>query len=293
MLAIIVVNYKNEQKTISFVQHELSKITVPHKIIIVNNGANKQSNQILTDYLQACIVYNIEKRYPQHLCYIINNSENSGFAQGNNLGASFAKKQITPDFILFTNNDIKFISDNVVEKLLNKLKSIPEAGIIGPKIIGLKGELQSPEPFYSFWNRHIWMYISTLFYSKKKKIKKFQLNYAQSAQEGFHYKVMGSFFIVKAQDFYQCGMMDPNTFLYAEETILSERMKQIGKKVYYTPEVTVLHEHRATTDKHLKKKLQNKLAFQSECYYYKKYIGTNILLIYIGKVIFKILQFLK
>lgn len=293
MLAIIIVNYKNEKKTVDYVKQELSKIKINHRIVIVNNGATEQSNHILTDSLQGCLVHDIDKNYPPCLYYIISNPKNSGFAQGNNLGATFANNHFQTDFILFSNNDIRFLSDNVVERLISKLQVTRTAGMIGPKVIGLKGEQQSPEPFHTFWDRHIWMYLSTVFYSKRKKIKRFQLDYAQTAQEGFHYKIMGSFFIVNANDFFRCGMMDPNTFLYAEEPILSERMKQIGKKAYYFPEVAILHEHGVTTGQYLKRKRQNKLAFQSECYYYRKYIGTNILQIYIGKLLFVILQLFK
>lgn len=293
MLVIIVINYKTEQKTIDYVKKELCKISMPHKTIIVNNGATKESDNFLSNALSATLIHDIEKKCLNNDYYVISNNENSGFAIGNNLGATFAKLHFPPDYILFSNNDIRLISDNVVENLIEKLKDIPEAGIIGPKVIGLKGELQSPEPFHSFWDRHVWMYLSTPFYSKKRKIRRFQLDYTRTAQEGFHYKVMGAFFIVKANDFYECGMMDSNTFLYAEETILAERMKSIGKKVYYYPQVTVLHEHGATTQKHLKRTLKNKFAFQSECYYYKHYIKTSWTQILIGKFVFKILSFIK
>ena len=59
--------------------------------------------------------------------------------------------------------------------------------------------------------------------SLKRKQMRFNLNYAQNAQEGYHYKVMGSFFMLRAKDFFDCGEMDPHTFLFAEETILTER----------------------------------------------------------------------
>lgn len=294
MLGIIIVNYKNEQKTIEYVKKEVSKVTTPHKVIIVNNGATEESDEVLKKGLSGCIVKNdFDKKYPDNNCYILSNPLNSGFAQGNNWGALFAKQNFCPSHLLFSNNDVRFLSNDVVERLIEKLDSVPEVGIIGPKVIGLNGKLQSPEPFLSFWDRQIWMYLSTPFYSKEKKIKRFKLDYSQQAQEGVHYKVMGSFFVVKAKDFFTCGMMDPNTFLYAEETILTERMKRIGKKVYYYPEVSILHEHGATTKRHLQKRKQDNIAFQSECYYYRKYIGTSQFQIFIGKLFHVLLSLIK
>lgn len=293
MIAIIIINFKSEERTVKYVREEISKINYSHKIVIVNNEANKESDHYLSQKLNGYIIHDINDNIPTCDCYIISNPENSGFAKGNNIGVQFAILHFNIEYILFTNNDIKFITKDVVEKLIFKLKQIPDAGIIGPKVIGLKGELQSPEPFYSFCDRHIWMYLSTPFYSKKKKIERFKLNYAQNAKEGFHYKVMGSFFIVRCKDFIECGMMDPNTFLYAEETILTERMKKINKKVYYYPEVVVLHEHGTTTKKHLKNRIKEKIAFNSECYYYKTYIHTNKIQIFIGKLFFNLLSIIR
>jgi GT2 family glycosyltransferase len=69
-------------------------------------------------------------------------------------------------------------------------------------------------------------------------------------------------------------MMDPETFLYSEEAILSERMKLIGKRIYYYPSVAVLHEHGNTTKKLFDKFKVRQLKFESDSYYYRKYIGT-------------------
>lgn len=285
-LAVIITAYKNENLTINYVKNELCKIKLKHVIIIVNNEATNESNLLLSNKLRAVIINNIySETIPVSSIYIINNPVNSGFAKGNNIGTIFAVKNFTPQHILFSNTDIKFLCDNIVEKLIEKINITPEAGIIGPKVIGLKGESQSPEPFISFKDKHILMPISSPFYSKRKKEKKFQLNYSKEAKEGFHYKVMGSFFIVNVKDFLECGMMDPNTFLYAEEMILSERMKSIGKKVYYDPSVTVLHEHGATTSKHMKWNKSSDIGFNSECYYYRTYIKTPIWEIHIGKFI--------
>ena len=283
-LGVIVVNYKREDLTINLVQKELSKIEAPHIIIIVNNSANKNSNTTLCNSLNAELVTNVSTLSSvEKKVYIIPASENLGFAKGNNLGAEFCRLHFNPDYLLFTNNDIQLKSKNVVEQLILKLQNLPDVGVIGPKVVGLDGKQQSPYPYRSCWDKHIWMYWSTLFYSAKKKREKFRLDYPQYAKEGFHYYVMGSFFIVRAIDFYNCGMFDPKTFLYAEELILSERMASINRKVYYYPNVTIIHAHGATTKKYSKDNINDWL-FESECYYYRKYRNTNILILYIGRI---------
>lgn len=280
-LAIILINYKMENLTIKFVKEELSKITFPHLTIIVNNGATDESNRVLSSSLSARIITDIDNcSISNNDIYILSSIENLGFARGNNLGANFCRRHFNLKYILFTNNDIKIFSVDVVERLIEKLENMPNVGIIGPSVIGLDGKKQSPYPYISFWDRMVWMYWSTLFYSKEQKNRKFHFDYPENAQEGFHYYVMGSFFILRIDDFFNCGMFDPNTFLYAEELILSERMAAIEKQVYYYPAVKVIHAHGSTTSKHGYGK-SNDWKFDSLMYYYKTYrhVGNASLLI--------------
>ena len=69
--------------------------------------------------------------------------------------------------------------------------------------------------------------------------------------------------------------MDTHTFLYAEESILSERMLRVERKTYFLPSVTVIHEHGSTIKKHLDRKKASWLQFQSNAYYYKTYKGYS------------------
>ncbi len=286
MLSIIIVNYKSEDRTISFIKKEIiPKINIPYKVIIVNNSATDESNNLLEKRLGAKLIYDINiPLINSDNIYIIPHKDNLGFAKGNNLGAKFATMHLNTKHFLFTNNDICLITNDVIEKLIKKIDSLSDIGLIGPKVIGLKNETQSPEPFVSFWNRYFWIYWLTPFLNKKQKGRIFKLNYSETAIEGVHYKIMGSFFLMKHQDFIDCGMMDENTFLYAEEVILSERLKSIGKNCYYYPSVSVLHDHGYTTSNSFSKAKIYKLKFESEAYYYRRYKDVSSLSIKIGKL---------
>ena len=297
MLAVIIVNYKSSILACNYIKKNrlLKNVSIPICIIIVDNASTIESVDELKKGLKVSVFNRdfevIEKR--ESSVYLICNSENSGFAKGNNIGARFAIDVLNCDYLLFSNNDIEFIDDNVIEALYEKLSNTPEIGIIGPKVVGLNGELQSPEPYMSFWDRNVWMYLSTPFYSKEKKRQRFQLDYARDAKEGFHYKLMGSFFMVRSKDFKECGMMDEHTFLYAEEPILTERMLKIGLQPYYYPQVAVLHNHGATTKKHFKNSQIERIKFESECYYYRTYKKTPLVEIFIGRLLRYLLNIIK
>ena len=262
MIGIIVINYHSEEKTIEFVRTELAKISEENAVVIVDNGSTEESRNRLLEAFKGADQY----------VFVVPSEENLGFAKGNNLGAQVAANQFGPDVLLFANNDIRIVEMDAVDRMASKLRSLDKAGALGPKVVGLDGRLQSPEPFISFWDRHIGLYWRSLLHSKSRR--PFWEEYSQTAEEGFHYRVSGSFFMVKAADYSACGGMDPNTFLYSEEMILSERLKRIGKGVYYFPEVSVVHEHGATTRKYYDKVRVRELKYQSEKYYYKTYIGT-------------------
>lgn len=293
-IGIIIVEYKSADETVSYIKEELLPQKISSKVVIVSNCANIQSLQKYSRFLKADIIsenkYNLNK--DNHI-FVIPSNQNLGFAKGNNIGADFLIQNFKCKYLLFTNNDIKIPSANTVADLITKLENDTSIGMIGPKIIGLNGKCQSPEPFRKIEDRFVWMYLSTPFITNRQKVRKFKLDYSENALEGYHYKIMGSFFIMPSKSFIEIEGMYPNTFLYSEESILSEKLKRIGQKVYYFPNVYVIHAHSKTISKHLKKYKKNIIQAQSERYYYMKYCGVPKWKCNICYVIFKCLSFLK
>jgi len=225
-----------------------------HNVIIVDNGSGSEVTATLKKELDG-------------LADIVVSLNNQGFAKGNNLGADYAQERYKPDYLLFVNNDLVFSDADVVDVLADRLDTLPSVGMIGPKVVGTDGKLQSPEPFLTFAQCHLLPYWGKLFFWKKNE------DYALQAQAGFHYRIMGAFMLMRALDFKACGGMDPNTFLFSEESIMSERLKKIGKGVWYEPSVSVLHEHGATVTRYFDRTRHRRMKFESSVYYYKEYIG--------------------
>ena len=284
-VTVVIVNYKNEALTIRFVKEELPKIDCPYYVVIVNNTSTKESDEALSVSMSAPIIYDLDNYHiSEARCYIIHSNSNDGFASANNTGAIFNNKYLHSDYLLFTNNDIIILSDNNISRMIQKIETDNSVGLIGPKVKGPDGRLQSPEPFQSFYELMIYPYIKPFLFKKKEH----SLSYAARAQEGYHYKVMGSFFMMNNEDFFRCGMMDSHTFLYFEESILTERLKIIGKKVYYFPAVEVYHAHSQTISKYSSFIKQRNYMFESGAYYFRHYIRTpriNVILAWMLKEI--------
>lgn len=273
MLGVVIVNYRSNALTSRFIREELPHIRMPYVAVVVDNGAAGESSRDLARETGVEVIP----------------CENLGFAQGNNVGMEYLSKHYDIEYFLFTNNDIHFRSPDVVDVLVAKLEQDPSIGIIGPEIVGLDGRRQSPEPYIPLWDKYVWVYLSTPFLTRKKKAERFRFGYSAQAGEGPHYKLMGSFFLCRRSDIEAAGGFDPNTFLYAEETILSERMKRIGKSLYFYPGVTVVHEHGATISSHLSNVAMARQQFRSDAYYYHAYKGVSNLSIRLAKVLYGII----
>ncbi len=294
-IAIILVNYRSEHRSIQCIREELTRCTLPHRIVVVNNGATEQSDNHLSRELNASIIDASTIDYTtiddeehsidtERQIFIISNRENSGFARGNNLGVDFITTHFKAEYLLFSNNDIHIKSDNAIELLTAKLATLPNVGVIGPKIVGIDGEIQSPYIYSSFWREMVllqWKRFIPFF--RSRLYNKGKIFNRQSAKEGYYYRVMGSFFITRSEDYIACGKMDPNTFLYGEEVILAERMLLIGKRNYYDPSVEIIHEHGATINNNREVLRGGDYLTESLFYYFKEYRGVSNLSIFIAR----------
>lgn len=272
MLGIVVISYRSDDLTVQFVKDELSKVTIPHRTVIVANGSSPEE------------AARLQQRLAREADVIA--SDNGGFARGNNAGACWLRDRIPGlTALLFCNNDIVFKSPDSVQLMLDKLQSIPEAGAIGPEVVGLDRKRQGPEPYIGLWKGYVWIYLSTPFISKAKKRELFGLDYSGLAEEGFHYRLSGCCLMVDASTFFQAGMFDEHTFLYSEENILSERFAALGKGMYFYPDVKVIHLHGATVRKHFRERKRASLQMESLCYYYKQYRGYSGLSVGIARIL--------
>ena len=260
MIGIVIVSYRSDDRTVSFVREQLSRVSEPKRIVVVDNGASAEEAAALAARIPEAVVIP---------------AENRGFAFGNNMGARYLEETVHPGLILFTNNDIEFPEDGVVEALVRASEAHPEAGAFGPAVVGLDGKRQGPEPYQGLWKRYVWMYLCTPFLKASAKRRLFDLDYPEKASEGPHYKLSGSFLLVRTSDFLQAGGFDEETFLYAEENILSDRFARLGKVFYFVPSVSVLHRHGETIEASYDAFRRALLQFDSMGYYYRAYRGQS------------------
>ena len=281
LLGIVLINYNSEIETVKYIKNELSHVKCNSKIAIVNNSNSDKSKELLVRNLKNESL--IDKLY--NSLFIITKNENLGYAKANNFGALFLKEKFNPDYILFSNTDITFKDKNVVDVLIHKLKILPDdVAVIGPRVIGLDGKDQSPHPKISFKRYLAWRILP--FLRGKFKILKKNSTKPRSdiPNEGYCYWVSGCFMLVKSALFFKAHMFDEYTFLYAEESILAERLKKNNNFMYIDLSVNIFHFEGGTTKKSSSSTQLRHFLLSSTYYYYEKYLRAPKYLIKILKL---------
>jgi GT2 family glycosyltransferase len=186
-----------------------------YKIILVDNGSTEGSIDV------------IRKKYNDIV--LIKNKENLGYAEGNNVGISYALSN-DADYIWLLNNDT-VVDQNALETLVEVGENISECGILGSKI------------YYFDQPEIIWFAGATINWRKavSNHIGQNQKDQAKYDSIREVERVTGCSMLVKRDVCERIGLMDENLFLYAEELDWCVRAKKAGYKILYVPDSKVYH----------------------------------------------------
>ena len=260
MLGIVIVIYKSIEQVATFVSQELVKIQADYRAVVVDVGCDDVDDVRLPRALGLPDGVSETGRL-----FLLREKQNLGYARGNNLGVDFLLRRFPEiDSFLITNDDIQFISSNVVDKLIEKISAFSDVAVIGPRIVNLQDEEQLPEltPPSIGWEIRRNILLPILGKHLKGRMQ-------GRMEAGYVYRLEGCFMLVRKDDFLACGKFDERTFLYREEAILSERLKAIGKRMYYDDSVTIRHFVGNTTSK----KAPNLLLLECELFGQRLYFG--------------------
>lgn len=123
----IIINYNGIQDTINCLK-SLQKVKLPknfqHQIIVIDNASQGDDDQV------------IRNKFPR--VQVIANAENTGFAQGNNIGIQVAIEH-GADYVLILNNDTQ-VDPDFIKQLLKAVNRHPQGGIFSPKIYFAPGK---------------------------------------------------------------------------------------------------------------------------------------------------------
>ena len=218
-VCIILVNFKNEEKTVDCLR-ALEKSTVqPDCIYVVDNACTENSKQFFESNS-----FKFDVRW-------IWNKENRGFAAGCNQGIQLALKEHDGSFVWLLNNDTQ-PEPTALEKLLEKAKST-EAGITGSLIKKANGDFSGGVCF-----------IHPKFASVRRP---------HSPEEtGFDY-VEGSSFLISPECLKKTGLLSEEYFLYFEESDYCQKAKRNGFSLAWATDSIIWHDIGSSTGSEIAK----------------------------------------
>ena len=302
MITLIVTDYKTMEQTVRYICDFQQKSNQSVHVVIVDNSDDDMINweafsPTQQESRREVSVEGIHNRvFSVKECneewVIVQGGQNLGYARGNNLGARVADSLYNDNYYLFSNNDLLIRTERLsLEMLTEPMEQQETVAAVGPKIVGLDGEPQSPRKKISIMKMLFAPYFDMLLPPGWKITGKItDLDYTGCSKKC--YWVSGAFICVDSKKFWQVGGFDEHTFLYAEEKILSERFAEAGYDFFFTDELELLHNHGQTVKSTIGVLKGITCSFESSAYYAKEYLGASGVVLFWAKIHFKIFSLL-
>lgn len=218
-VSIIILNWNGWTDTLECLE-SLNKINYTNfDIILVDNHSQDNSVQKIKDFTKEKISV-----------ILIENKENYGFAEGNNIGIRYALKNLNPAYILLLNNDT-VVDKDFLKELVNAGEKKDNIGILGPKIYNY----DKRDIIWSVGCKISWKLARGIQIGSGEKD-----NYQYDHERVVEY-VNGSALLIKTSLINKIGLMNKIYFLYFEETDWTLRANQAGYKSLYVPKAKIWH----------------------------------------------------
>lgn len=210
LISIIILNYNAGDLLIDCVESILRTKYENIEVIVVDNNSKDNSHN------------KCKKKFNEIL--LIQNTENLGFCEGNNVGIRAAKGE----YVTIINPDT-IVTDSWITEFLNAYKKNGD-GIYQPKIISLEDK----RTILSTGNE---IHLFGFGFAKNKGNKTVE---ETKDIEDITY-ASGTCIFTKKTLLEKIGMFDPFLFLYHDDLDLSWRSSMLNINSFYVPTVTILH----------------------------------------------------
>lgn len=252
-LVFVIINYNTKALAEKLVANVKDYQSVS-KILIVDNASTDDSYQEL-------------KKLENDYIEVIQAKENKGFSAGMNIGAKRAMELFPKCDIIFSNTDIIISSEETIEILQTALK-MRRVAVAAPvvfqentisrgwKIPSAKEEILINLPVIGNKLQKKYMFYDEDHYKGK-------YSYVEA--------VSGCFFMIKSEALKRINYFDENVFLYYEENILGEKLRNSSYTLVICNEALIIHDHSVSIDHNVGTINKFKILKNSQRYFQKKY----------------------
>jgi len=264
-LSIIILSYNTKDITSHCLQKlENAKLYCEKRlgnkieVIVLDNGSSDGSSLM------------VKQDFP--LLRLIESKQNTGFSKGNNM----VMRKVKTPYILLLNSDV-YLEEDSLYKALAYFRVNKNCDVLGVRLNYATGKLQPSAGFLpNPLNLIFWIFgLSLLPFMDSGAFHPRGRSFFKKAHQVDW--VMGAFFMLKKEVYRKVSGFDENIFMHMEEIEWCKRIKNSGYRIWYVPQIEVIHLHGASTNFDLSSSFLNEL--KGIKYYLQKHYGNFYLLV--------------
>lgn len=233
-LSIIILNYNTKILTldaISSIEKNYPKEVMSGKfeVIVTDNASSDGSIAAFQEY---------KKKTKITSFHIVDNEGNIGFSAGNNIGVSKALGK----YILFLNSDT-IVYPKTLQYMLGFMKKNPDAGAATCKLINRDGEIDfnCHRGFPTPWNSLCYFSGLTHLFPHSRFFAGYTQGWKDMDTTHVVDAIEGAFMLISRKVGEKVHWWDEDYFFYGEDLQLCFDIKKLGYKIYYVPQVSIMH----------------------------------------------------
>ncbi len=201
------------------------------EVIVIDNASADRSPDM------------VEEEFPEFT--LLRQATNLGFTGGHNVGIERRRGR---DVALLNSDTI--VHAGAVSKLMSFMADHPEVGIVGPKLLNPDGTLQYscrkfPNPVAAAFRN---TFLGRLF-PRNRYVRDYLMQDFDHTRTTEVDWVSGAALFIRGEVVDRIGSLDPEYFMYCEDTDYCKRAWDAGYKVVYLPEAVVTHAIGRSTDR--------------------------------------------
>lgn len=270
-IVFLILHYQNIDVTNECINYLLKINNIENNNIIIVDNASPNGTGIIIK----------EKYYKKSNIHVICTEKNGGFSSGNNIGYSYAKKELKADIVVAMNSDVFINEIDFIEKVEKIARNNFEKHIIAPDIVIKNGYHQNPymkELISTKKQKKILLrkYIGYILYSlpfvgdkliNRNTIKEFQPNQCNKVTKELLNIVPHGACIIYLPNWLKNEEIAfvEGTFLFVEEELLYDYCQQKQYSILYSPDLVVNHIEDASQDlvnKNILDKKKNQIKYE-------------------------------
>lgn len=256
-VSIILLNWNGWEDTIECLESLYQIRYLNYNVILVDNHSDDKSIERIKEYLNGDLPirsefyeYNTSNKPIELLekgetptrgnesLILIRNSENLGFAGGNNVGINHAMVELNPDYVLLLNNDT-VVDKNFLNELVKTGEQNSEIGFVGAKTL-----------FYDAENTVQEAGGGMVDYSRAE-VEEIGFNEADDGSLDSYIEpdyIGGACILVKSRVIKQIGGLDESYFMYWEDVDWCTTGLENGYKSVYDYQAVVWHKYGSSSE---------------------------------------------